>query len=335
MRGRAFLAVVAMLAVASLGGCRLPWQCPLGDDGRPSCGGVVLGTTTERPENALLAAADDYAGRPFGMVYRFHEIDEAFPTDEERAIVASGRLLHLSVDTRTGDSRADLSWSAVAEGRHDAELEAQGRALAALRAPVLVTYEHEMDQASKATLGGPEDFVAAWRHVHDVYERAGATNVVWVWVASGTVPTLERASRMWPGNDVVDWISWDVYNPAGCRADRLSTDRHVSFEESFSVFDDWLRQNGPGLGIDVTKPKMISETGSVVYPDDPALTARWYAEMPDVLRRHPDVVAVGLWDHTGIASCDYRFSAVPALRPAIRALAASDVFAEMDVRPVR
>ncbi|MBM6402078.1 glycoside hydrolase family 26 protein [Phycicoccus sonneratiae] len=328
---RALAVVVALLAVAALGGCRLPWQCPLTDDARPSCGGVVLGVTTAQPSTEMLSAAEDFVGRPYDMVYRFHEIDDAFPTDEERGIVASGRLLHLSVDTRVEDSRDGLSWAAVAAGRHDAELSAQGRAIADLHSPVLVTYEHEMDQASKSALGTPEEFVAAWRHVHDVYTRAGATNVVWVWVASGTTPTLERASVMWPGNDVVDWISWDVYNAAGCRADRTSAERHVSFEESFSVFHDWLEREGPGLGIDVTKPKMLSETGSVVYPDDPSLTAQWYSEMPDVLRRHPDVVAVGLWDHVGIQSCDYRFTGVASLEGAMRGLARSDVFAELDV----
>src|SRR5439155_8805874 len=36
--------------------------------------------------------------------------------------------------------------------------------------------------------GRPRLFVAAWRHIHTIFERRGATNVVWVWAPA----TYER-----------------------------------------------------------------------------------------------------------------------------------------------
>jgi hypothetical protein len=63
---------------------------------------------------------------------------------------------------------------------------------------------------------------------------------------------------------------------------------------------------------------MISEAGSVVYPNDPGRTAAWYAEIPSVLEKYPQIKAVGLWDHAGsTGTCDYRFSGAPSVRAAV------------------
>ena len=51
---------------------------------------------------------------------------------------------------------------------------------------------------------------------------------------------------------------------------------------------------GPGLGIDPSKPMMISETGSVLYPDDAQKTAGWYAGIPATLSKYPQIKGVTL-----------------------------------------
>jgi hypothetical protein len=122
---------------------------------------------------------------------------------------------------------------------------------------------------------------------------------------------------MWPGNDVVDWISWDVYNPSGCRAGRIDPKLEVSFEQAARPFYDWLVHAGADAGIDTGKPMMISETGTVVYPDDPQRAAAWYAAIPEALERLKGIKAVSLWDHTGQNLCDYRFSNQPKVQQAV------------------
>ncbi|MEO5744263.1 MAG: hypothetical protein ABIQ53_06685, partial [Terracoccus sp.] len=165
--------------------------------------------------------------RPYDFVYRFHRATSPFPSAEETALVQSGRLLHISVDTPPG-----MTWAQVADGAVDQALLEQARGLAALGKPVWVTFDHEPDNPAKTALGSGADFVRAWRHVHDLYTSAGATNAVWVLVMIGTQPGLARAATMYPGNDVVDWISWDVYNASGCRTGKFIPDRWQTFEES-------------------------------------------------------------------------------------------------------
>jgi hypothetical protein len=281
----------------------------------PTCG-ALWGITTQEPTNAALAAAERSAGRRYDIVYRFHDIDDEMPTAEEKQLVAQGRLLHVSVDARLfgGDQ---VSWADVADGRYDSTLVQQARGLAALKAPVFMTFEHEADQQAKTSQGSGADFNAAWRHVHAIYDREGATNAIWVWVMMGTPASIPRAERMWPGNDVVDWISWDVYNPSGCRAGRIDPKLEVSFEQAARPFYDWLVHAGADAGIDTGKPMMISETGTVVYPDDPQRAAAWYAAIPGALERLKGIKAVSLWDHTGQNLCDYRFSNQPKVQQAV------------------
>jgi mannan endo-1,4-beta-mannosidase len=59
----------------------------------------------------------------------------------------------------------------------------------------------------------PADFVAMWRHVHDIFEKVGAKNVTWVWCPNVNAPTtFKPISQLYPGNDVVNWTCLDGYN---------------------------------------------------------------------------------------------------------------------------
>ncbi len=49
------------------------------------------------------------------------------------------------------------------------------------------------------------DYVTAWRHIHDIFEQEGATNVRWVW-APNVKPGLPTPyAELYPGDDYVDW----------------------------------------------------------------------------------------------------------------------------------
>jgi hypothetical protein len=56
-------------------------------------------------------------------------------------------------------------------------------------------------------------FVKAWRHVHDIFTSAGATNVTWAWCPNvdftrGLIPLNE----VYPGPAYVDWSCLDGFN---------------------------------------------------------------------------------------------------------------------------
>jgi len=91
---------------------------------------------------------------------------------------------------------------------------------------VYLRFAHEMNgwwSAWNATTGNntPADYVAMWRHVHDILTKdlgLDASHVQWVWCVmnldsdntSGQV--FFPAEQYYPGKDYVDWVSIDGYN---------------------------------------------------------------------------------------------------------------------------
>ena len=57
------------------------------------------------------------------------------------------------------------------------------------------------------------DFVAAWRHVHRIFENVGARNATWVWCPN-VDPDHDFVGfrKLYPGGRYVDWTCLDGYN---------------------------------------------------------------------------------------------------------------------------
>jgi hypothetical protein len=310
-----------MLLLGLVGGCasviRGRAACTRSADLVPSCG-VLWGVATNPNTAVQLHKVEQEQGRPFDMVYRFHDLDDTIPTDDERTLVRDGRVLHITIDSRIYQPPAQpVRWADVASGAYDSTLTAQAHGIASLRVPVFITFDHEPDQEQRPSSGSPGDFIEAWRHVHDVFRRAGAANAVWVWVVTGYAAYIPTAAQMWPGNQYVDWISWEAYNSSGCRSGAPDPASFRSFAQTALPFYQWIKLNGAAHGIDTDKPMMISESASAVYSRDPNLTASWYRQIPDVLGAHPQIRAIGLWDKPGTNDCPFQFDAESAVRAAI------------------
>lgn len=293
--------------------------CTLSAKGVPSCG-VLWGVSTRPPTLTQLQDVEEAAGRPFDFVYRYHDVDDEVPDEQEVQVVADGRILHIAVAARDfgASGRAGISWADVARGKFDATLSAQARGVASLKVPVFVTFEQEANQQTKLGVrGNPAEFRAAWRHLHGIYRAAGATNAVWTWVMTGNEANVDRAASLWPGNRYVDWISWNVYNQSGCHSGLVEQEKFKSFDDELRPFYDFLMERGASVGIDKNKPMMISEAGSVRYPDAPELAADWYAAIPLSLRDYPEIKAVTLWDSVA-ETCDYDFDADPKVSEGVR-----------------
>jgi hypothetical protein len=280
----------------------------------PSCG-VLLGITPPDPSLASLAAVEKTLGHRFALVHTFHDIDDAVPSAYERALAARGTVLHISIDPRVyGEALGTITWAAIAAGEYDDPLTRDAEGIASLHRRVFVSFDHEPDQGAKAAEGSPADFVAAWRHVHQLFEHAGATNVVWVWVVTGWAGSAGTALQMWPGNAYVDWISWEAYDNRGCN--NGGSTAPTGFARAALTFEHWLRAHGPAVGMDLDKPMMISEAGTAVRPGA-ALDTGWFAQMQRVLRHNRQIKAITWWDHTGSnPGCDFTFTTTPALAAA-------------------
>lgn len=310
----ALIALVALVVVARDSDRFDP--CPRSALLVPRCG-ALWGVATDPNTRAAVEAAEHGANTRFDLVYRFHDLNDSFPTPDERALVKDHRVLHITIAPKMFSSPRVVTWAEIAAGAFDSHLTAQARGVAALHVPVFLTFDHESDRPDRAERGRPADFVAAWRHVHDLYEKAGAHDVVWVWVVTGYSPFFASAGQIWPGNAYVDWIGWEAYNGSGCAGGTITPKAYQSFGTVALRFFRWVHSAGPRYGIDANKPMMISEAGSVVYRDASAHTAQWYAGIPAVLAKYRQIKAVTLWDRPGNGACDYRFDNAPDVLAAI------------------
>jgi beta-mannanase len=129
----------------------------------------------------------------------------------------------------------------------------------------------------------PEEFVDAWRRIHDLFHDEGATNVTWVWsVNHRSVPHIpaNRVEEFWPGSRYVDWIGISGFNPGPVR---------VPFR--WQSFDHVNRSRYLEL-LQYDKPIMISETAAPEVGGD---KAAWVARMfRSISARYPKLGAL-IW----------------------------------------
>ncbi|WP_309485801.1 glycoside hydrolase family 26 protein [Marinitenerispora sediminis] len=271
----------------------------------PSCG-VWWGASPWQGDVYPLERA---AGRRMDIVYTWHGVDQHdIPDEEERVLLDEGRFLHANVEARrfTEPGHPEVSYRQIIDGEFDASLAAQARGVAATGRPYFITFDHEADAGRRyEKRGTPEEFTQAWRHIVELYRRNGAGNAIFVWNVTGWPANLDRLPGLWPGNDYVDWLSWEAYNMTGCEL-QPDWEEVLSFEEALAPTYEWVQTEGPKHGIDPDKPVMIGEMGTVPIPGDPQATAAWYAEIPEVLRGYERVRAVKVWDGVTAPTCDFR-----------------------------
>ena len=149
----------------------------------------------------------------------------AFSRTDLDVVSAHGSLPMITWEPWAGVG-ADPSWSlksAILSGRMDAYIASWAEGMAAYGKPVLLRFAHEMHNqpnypwAVGVNGNTAADYVAAWRYVRGFFQRAGATNVLWVWNPNtlGDAPALSYSSvyqSLYPGDDEVDYVGLDIYN---------------------------------------------------------------------------------------------------------------------------
>ncbi len=104
------------------------------------------------------------------------------------------------------DSSGQSVFARINGGELDDFIADQAEYYAALRQPLLMRFAHEMDNPNYPwSMNGaldPEEFRAAWRHVVQLFNKHGATNVSWVYNPWKS----DVLDDYFPGGEFVDWI---------------------------------------------------------------------------------------------------------------------------------
>jgi hypothetical protein len=131
------------------------------------------------------------------------------------AVTGSGRIPLLTWEPWTPGAadQPRFRLRRIAEGAFDAYIASWADQLKAVGTDVYLRPMHEMNGNWYAWSGNPAAYVAAWRHLHDIFVARGATNASWVWVVNADdAPTTNTMESYWPGAGYVDVLGMDGYN---------------------------------------------------------------------------------------------------------------------------
>jgi hypothetical protein len=187
-------------------------------------------------------------------------------------------------------TQADYQLSDLIEGRHDAYIREFATEAAAWGHPFFLRFDWEMNGnwfpwGEGVNGNGPGQYAAAWRHVHDIFAAAGATNVSWVWCPFvDPAHSFADVGSFYPGDAYVDWTGLDGYNWG---TNPTSPRGWKSFEQLFaSTYDRIAGSVAP------SKPMMVAEMGS---SEQGGSKASWISDaLGSIPTQYPSIRAV-LW----------------------------------------
>jgi hypothetical protein len=194
----------------------------------------------------------------------------------------------------TGPEQPDFQLAKIAAGAFDpyiAEFATEARDWGH---PFFLRFDWEMNGnwfpwSELANGNAAGQFVAAWRHVHDVFVAAGATNATWVWCPyADTARRLKKnpLKPLYPGNAYVDWTCLDAYNWG---RNAVNPKPWRNFEELFDPAYTELTKK-----VARRKPMMLGEFATSSYGGHKAVWVRkMFEQLP---RRYPRIRALIYFD---------------------------------------
>lgn len=183
--------------------------------------------------------------------------------------------------------------AAVASGAYDFYVDAWADAAAGAGHPIMLRFAHEMNDPYRYPWGPQhntkEEFIAAWRHVHDRFRLAGADNVIWIWSPH---VAHEYWDLYYPGDAYADWVATGVLNFGP-----------IAQWSRWWTFDDILGQRYARLAA-FGRPVMVAEFGSLAVGGD---RAAWYeAALADLPARYPAIRSVLFFHASGDNTVTYQ-----------------------------
>jgi len=162
------------------------------------------------------------------------------------------------------DKRDKQCLKAIADGTYDKYIREWAQDLKKINSPIYIRLAHEMNDPYRYPWGPqnnkPEDFIAAWQHVHNIFKEEGVKNALWVWSPH---PSYKYFEVYYPGEKYVDFVGLGVLN-FGTAA---SWSKWWTFEELFgNDYEDMAQFD---------KPIMIAEFGSLNVGGN---RAKWFSD---------------------------------------------------------
>ncbi len=164
----------------------------------------------------------------------------------------------------------NFALSKIINGDYDQYITQYAKDIKKWNHPLFLRLAHEMNGnwypwSEQINGNKPGEYVAMWKHVHDIFTAQGVTNVTWVWTPNNTDQHGKggNLTSFYPGNEYVDWVGIDGYN--------YGTSKGGKYQNFADVFYNAYHEI---VGF-TDKPLMIGEMGSSNNGGD---KAKWIAD---------------------------------------------------------
>jgi hypothetical protein len=197
-----------------------------------------------------------------------------------------------------------VTLTSIVDGHSDAYLRSYAASVRRYGHPVILSFAAEMNGSWYSWGAGhtkPSVFVAAWQHVVNVFRKAGARNVTWLWTVNSINASSGPLKHWWPGSGYVNLVGIDGY--------------YVRPADTFgSVFGTTIAE----LNTFTRTPILISETAAGPVAGASKIAGLFAGVRKDHLR---GIVWFDQAQHAGIYHQDWRLEDSPAALAAFRAAA--------------
>jgi hypothetical protein len=214
-----------------------------------------------------------------------------FPTTPLENVRAYGAIPVFSWNSAASPSNVNqpaFDLASIRTGRYDAYIREFAEKAREWGHPFFLRFDWEMNGfwfpwAEGVNGNRSGEYVAAWRHVHEIFTAVGADNATWVWCPNVDIShQLTSLRSLYPGNSYVDWTCLDGFN----WGKRNGSPGWLGFDE---IFGSTYRQM---VKLAPRKPMMLAEFAST---DRGGSKPKWIENSYKRIRTHYRKIRGVIW----------------------------------------
>lgn len=272
----------------------------------------------------LFGASDDSKGESYENIFNLEDslslafpiisiysawgenLEYRFPSNEVEAIIRVGSVPMITwepwldkfsvedyPDIKPIEQRNNHGMASVAAGHYDKYIREWATEARKVNYPIYLRVGHEMNDPYRYPWGpqnnDPDEFVAAFRHIRDVFESVGAKNIIWVWSPH---LTYGQFKEYYPGADYVDMVATGALN----YGTSTSWSDWWTFEQIFGNYYKTLES--------FYKPIMLAEFGSLKPGGN---RAEWFGDAFNRFQfKYPYVNAIVFFHYSSDGTTTYK-----------------------------
>ncbi|MCK9369027.1 hypothetical protein M0R04_03640 [Candidatus Dojkabacteria bacterium] len=185
----------------------------------------------------------------------------------------------------------EYTLQSITDGKHDDYIRQWAKDVKEAEIPIILRFAQEQSTPVGSLIwypwqGDPSRYIAAFRHIHDIFKQESATNLKYMW--SPYANWDEAVMKYYPGNAYVDYVGYTVINHGtDTKKDPTWKSCQIQFVPQYESIDL------------PNKDVIIVEFGSSENGGD---KSQWISDCLYLFQKTPNIVGVVSLEHAQDAS---------------------------------